>query len=305
MPVLKRMTMAQVARRAGVSRSAVSAAFSNRATTLGLNPTTRDRIQKAAAEMGYQPNILSRSFIKQKSYLIGMLGREVFFLFTLETLKGIEVILETTDYSLLTFYNGSRADDQAKHLQKSLSRRIDGIILVGAPEPAGGPNQRLVKQLQDSGMPIVQIYRRMFPGVPVVMMDDELSGYLAARHLIELGHRRIAHVTHGGYRDQDLPGRDADALPRCEGYLRAVGEAGLEPIIFTFDRSGYFGLGSNEYAGYCAEPARQLVSDRRLTGVTTFNDYTSIGLIHNLRDAGVRVPEDISMVGYDNAETGA
>ena len=297
--------MAQVAERAGVSRSAVSAAFSKRPTTVVLNPSTRAQIHKVAEELGYRPNILSRSFIKQRSFLIGMLGREVFFLFALETIKGVEHVLETTDYSLLTFYHGSWAEDQARHLKKSLSRRVDGLIIVGAPEAADGPNHRLLAQLREQGMPIVQIYRKIFPEIPVVMMDDEQSGYMAARHLIELGHKRIAHVTHSGYVDKALPGTDTDAKKRCEGYVRAMREADLEPAVLAFDRTGTYGLGANDYTGYCREVAKRLAFDLpRFTGATTFNDYTTIGLLHNLIGMGVRVPDDLSIVGYDNAEAG-
>ena len=305
MDVLGKVTMAQVAQRAGVSRSAVSAAFTNRPTTVGLNPATRAQIHKIAKELGYRPNILSRSFIKQRSYLIGMLGSESFFLFALETIKGIEDAIEMTDFSLLSFYHGSGASDQAKHLQKSISRRVDGMIIVGAPETADGPNHRLVKQLQNAGMPIVQIHRKMFADIPLVSMDDEASGYLATRHLIELGHRRIAHVTHSQYQDQELPGQNSNARGRSDGYQRAMREAGLKPAVLPFDRSGFYGLGSNDYTGYCAQVAQQLASSApRFTGVTTFNDYTTIGLVHNLARLGLRVPEDISIIGYDNAEAG-
>jgi DNA-binding LacI/PurR family transcriptional regulator len=147
----------------------------------------------------------------------------------------------------------------------------------------------------------------MFPGIPVVMMDDEQSGYLAARHLIGLGHRRIVHVTHGGYKDEELPGKYADAKQRCAGYLRAMRESGLKPAVLTFDRTpGTFGLGSNDYTHYCSDLARQLVATPdRCSGITTFNDYTAIGLLHNFTKMGVRVPDDISLVGYDNAEVGA
>jgi LacI family transcriptional regulator len=305
MDVLGRVTMTQVAQRAGVSRSAVSAAFTDRPTTVGLNPATRAQIHKIAKELGYRPNILSRSFIKQRSYLIGMLGSEAFFPFALETNKGIEDALETTDFSLLSFYHGNDAQDQTKHLQKCISRRVDGMIIVGAPERADGPNHRLIKQLQDAGMPIVQIHRKMFGNVPLVAMDDEQSGYLAARHLIESGHRHIAHVTHSRYRDQELPGQDANARNRCDGYQRAMREAGFESTVFTFDRSGIFGLGPNDYSGYCAALAKRLAtSSPRFTAVTTFNDYTTIGLLHNLNQLRVRVPEDISIIGYDNIEAG-
>src|SRR5882757_3424529 len=103
---MEQVTMAEVAEKAGVSRSAVSAAFSGRASTAVLRAETRIRILDVAKQLDYQPNILSRSFIKQQSFLISLLGREAFFLFAMQTIKGIEDVLEPTDYSLLTVYNG-------------------------------------------------------------------------------------------------------------------------------------------------------------------------------------------------------
>jgi LacI family transcriptional regulator len=302
---LNRVTMAQVARRAGVSRSAVTAALSQRATTVGLNPDTRAQIRKIAEELGYRPNLLSRSFIKQKSYLISMLGSEAFFLFALETIRGIEDVLEQSEYSLLAFYHGSDSVDQTKHLQKSLSRRVDGLIIVGAAECADGPNHRLLREMQQSGMPVLQIYRRTFLGVPAVLMDEEKAGFLSTRHLIERGHRHIAHVTYREYRDELLPGTHVEAKLRCDGYVRAMREAGLEATILTHHQFGENGSGLDDFMSRCSEPARRLAESRpRITGVTTFNDYTAIGLLHNLREMGVSVPGDISIIGYDNAEAG-
>ncbi|HEX4125040.1 MAG TPA: LacI family DNA-binding transcriptional regulator [Tepidisphaeraceae bacterium] len=306
----KRVTMAQVARRAGVSRSAVTAALSDRVSTVGLNPATRRQIRKVAEELGYQPNILSRSFIKQRSYLIGMIATENFFLFTLETIKGIEDVLEATDYSLLAYYHGSGAEEQSKQLQKAISRRVDGMIIMAAAEPADGPNHRQIAQMQKSGVPVVQIHRRAYPGVPTIMMDEEESSFLAVRHLIVLGHRRIAHVTYRGYREPEFPGEHAEAQLRANGYARAMRDAGLDPAICEFDRAGHFGIGSNDYTGHCEATAQQLADTARhfaaakprITGITTFNDYTAIGLIHNFNALGMQVPRDVSIVGYDNTE---
>src|SRR5258708_3473384 len=107
MAEFRSMTMAQVARRAKVSRSAVSAALSDKATTVVLSQRTRTRILKVAEELGYKPNILSQSFIKQRSFLIGLIGREVFFVFALDTLKGIEEVLRPTSFSLLNTYDAN------------------------------------------------------------------------------------------------------------------------------------------------------------------------------------------------------
>lgn len=294
------MTMAHVARRAKVSRSAVSAALSSKASTVVLSARTRTRILKAAQELGYKPNILSQSFIKQRSFLIGLIGREAFFVFALDTLKGIEEILRPTHFSLLTTYDGNWSEDQANHLEKHTSRKVEGIILIGAPERAGGPNHRTVKELQDRGVPIVQLYRPIFPNVPVVMMDEEQAGYLETCHLLELGHRKIAHVTHEDYLDQELPGKHGDALYRYSGYRRAMAEAGLEQRVLLMSGSALF------HPPYVAakssdSTAKRLVSEG-FTAATAFNDYFVIELIAQLADLGVRVPDDISLVGYDNIE---
>jgi LacI family transcriptional regulator len=298
----EQITMAHVAERAGVSRSAVSAAFSDRASTAVLRSETRRRILAAAEQLGYRPNILSRSFIKQRSFLIGMLGREAYFLFALETIKGIEDVLEETDYSLLTMYRGDGELDQAQHLRKCVSRRVDGIIVVGVPERPDGPNHQTIRTLQKRGMPIVQVYQRLYPDVPGVVIDDEYSGYLATQHLLELGHRRIAHVTHNQYQDLDLPGKHGNALGRYRGYCRAMKEAGLQSHVLPFARQSS-AMGSHDYSAWCADAARELATGpQRFTAATTFNDFVVIGLINSLSGMGLKVPQDISLVGYDNIE---
>lgn len=297
----KSTTMVKVARRAKVSRSAVSAALSNKASTVVLSEQTRARILKAARELGYRPNILSQSFIKQRSFLIGLIGREAFFVFALDTIKGLEEVLRPTQFSLLVTYDGNWSDDQSNHLEKHLSRRVDGLIIIGAPERAGGPNHRTIKEMQERGVPVVQLYRPIFPNVPVVMIDEERAAYLETQHLLELGHRKIAHVTHDGYLDQELPGKYGDALYRYNGYRRAMQEAGLEPHVFTMSGSTLFHppTASERPAN---TTANRLVSEG-FTAAVAFNDYFVIELISQLADLGVRVPDDISLVGYDNVVT--
>jgi LacI family transcriptional regulator len=297
----EQITMADVAQSAGVSASAVSAAFSNRASTTVLRDETRQRILRAAEKLGYRPNILSRSFIKQQSFLIGLIVRESFFVFALETIKGIEEVIQDTDYSLLTYYHGSDAATQSEHLRKSLGRRVDGLIIAGAPEHLDGPIHKIIKRLREKRTPVVQLYRPMFPDAPVVMTDDRQTGRLATRHLLELGHRRIAHVTHSFYDDLELPGQYADARNRFEGYREAMLDAGLEPRVVTFSRDSHK-LKSKDYTACCVDPARILVAEG-YTAATVFNDHAAIGLIHAFSAMGVRVPADISLVGYDNVES--
>ncbi|HEY3325429.1 MAG TPA: LacI family DNA-binding transcriptional regulator [Planctomycetota bacterium] len=292
--------MKEVAQRAGVSRSAVSAALSGKPSTIALSDDTRQRIKQIAGELGYERNILAQSFIKQKSYLVSLLSREEHFVYALETTKGIEEVIENLDYSLLIYYGGTTADDQAKHLQRCLDRKVEGLIVAVAPEKTGGTHAQQIKALYADGLPVVQIYRKLIPELPVVMTSDLKAGELGTRYLIEMGHKRIAHFTHDHYLDPDRTGLNRDALERYQGYEQAMRAAGLEPYAVTYPAATYRGTGYSRGARQYAE----LISAHpaRFTAVTTFSDYTAIGLLKGMQDRGVRVPDDISIIGYDDIE---
>jgi LacI family transcriptional regulator len=292
-----------VARLAGVTKAVVSVVLSGRQSTLGVSEVTRRRVLRAVKQLDYQPSPIGRALAHNKSSLVALLGREAYFVFALETIKGIEEVLREKDYSLLTYYDGSAAADQARHLCLALGRRVDGLIVAGSPESARGPNHRRIAALRRAGMPVVQLYRRVFPKVPVVMTDERAAGYLAAQHLLALGHRSIAHVTHDQYRDSRLPGTYSDALQRYEGYVRAMREAGLQPAVVTYHTRTYMGLDYLE----SVQPAADVLARRGspFTAVTCYCDYTAIGLMHALRARGRRVPEDISVVGYDDVDAAA
>jgi LacI family transcriptional regulator len=291
------VNMAEIARQAGVSKAAVSVAFSGRKGKIGVSEETRKRVLKIAAKLGYSPNPMGRSLSMKKSHLIALLGRESYFVFALDTIKGIESVLRDRDYSLLTYYDGSWADDQARHLRLALDRRVDGLIIAGAPEAPDGANHKRVADLRKKGVPVVQLYRRIYPDVPVVMTDEDRAGYLATHHLLELGHTRIAHVTHSAYLDRELPGTHADALQRAQGYERAMREAGLKPQVIDYDAQTMVGLDYTRLV----KPAVDQLRHGGFTAATCFCDYVAIGVMNQLAAAGVRVPKDFSVVGYDNA----
>ena len=294
--------MREIARRLGVSRPAVSAALSDRPYTIALSGALRERIRRAAAEMGYRRNVLAQSFIKQRSTLVGFLGRREYFLYALETLGGIESVLDAKGYSTLAFLHGDTPEDQWRHLQRCLDRRVDGLIVAGAPEGPRGRVTRLIGELRKKGFPLVQVYRRTFPGVPVVMVDDTRIGALQTAHLIGLGHARIAHYTHDGYLARERPVQDRDARERYEGYAQAMREAGLEPEAVTFPVGRYFPLAGGYAPGAASEAARLLGRPARFTAAVCFNDYVALGLLKGARALGRRVPGNLSIVGYDDVD---
>ncbi len=290
--------MQDIARLAGCSPGAASVALSGRKSSIGVSEKTRACVLEVAREHGYRPNRVARSLSDGKSYTIALLGRETYFVYALETIKGIEDVLRERDYSLLVYYDGARAEDQERHLSMALDRHADGLIVVGCPESPRGDNHRRIANLRKQGIPVVQIYRRIFPDVPVVMTDESAAGYAATRHLLELGHVRVAHVTHADYEDLAFPGEASGARKRAEGYAQAMRESGLEPRIVTYPSPAVGGVGYSEL------PAKVVTTLRRakMTAATCFCDYTAIGLISAFRARGVRVPDDFSIVGYDNIE---
>ena len=296
------VTMRDIARRLGVSRPAVSAALSGRPSTIGLSDALRERIRREAGALGYRPNLLARSFIKQRSYLVGFLGRAEYFLYAYETLSALERALDPAGVSILSFLHGDTAADQQRHLQRCLDRRADGLIVAAAAEGARGPMARRVAGLRRAGFPVVQVYRRIFRDVPVVMTDDEAIGYRATRHLLELGHRRIVHYTHDAYVDRRNPGQDRDARDRRAGYVRALREAGLKPAVVTFPTARYFPLDAGFAPGAREGAPRVASHPARFTAAVCFNDYIALGLLRGLRQSGLDVPRDFSIAGYDDID---
>jgi len=297
---MAQVNMTAVAQRAGVSTAAVSVALSGRIGRIKVSEATRERILAAAAELGYSANPLGRSLVMQKSFLVALLGRESFFVFALETIKGIESVLREMDYSLLVYYDGSWAADQARHLKLATERRSDGLILVGAPESAEGTNHQRVEALRQSGLPLVQLYRPMYPDIPTVMVDHEAVGYQQVKQLLKSGHKRIVHVTHDSYLDDELPGTHADALQGWQGYQRAMLDAGLEPRVLTYP------IGYPHDFGYIRRASAPLIPALRdFTAAACYCDFNAIAISGLLQEAGLRVPQDFSLIGYNDAELAA
>ena len=136
----------------------------------------------------------------------------------------------------------------------------------------------------------------------MVMVDDGAIGALAARHLVGLGHRRIVHYTYDDYVDRIDPGRNRDARDRWEGCARALREAGLEAAVATFPTGRYFPLTHGCAPGAVEGAAGLLDHPARFTAAVCFNDYVALGLMRGARSRGLRVPEDLSVVGYDDLD---
>ena len=269
-------TIRDVAEQAGVSKSLVSLVMQNAPNVSDHN---RQRVLTVARELGYRPNAAARSLVRQRSFLIGVLVSDFGNPFFAELLEGIEEAAVTAEYRAL-FNTGSRvAERELIALEALLQLRTDGLILA-SPRFSDGELDRVPR-----GIPIVMVGRdTSATGVDVVMNDDGRGSELIVDHLAGLGHRRIAHL-HGG------PGAGAKA--RLDGFLAAMERRDLEPIVFE--------AGFTERDG--ARAAEMLLQVGPLpTAVFAANDVAAMGAMRVLEAAGLRIPEDVSLVGYDNVD---
>ncbi len=268
----RRPTLADVAGRAGVSTALVSIVMRG---VPGASPANRERILKVAADLGYVPDSRARLLRQERSHLLGVMFG-VHQLFHADVVEGIYSAAETTGYDVvLSAVTDARSERRA--VDTLLADRCEALILVGPHSPKTWLAE-LARRL-----PVVAVARSVNgPGVDVVCTADAKGIGLAVDHLVELGHTRLVHIDGG-----QAPGADQ----RRRGYRGAMRRHGLEPVLVPG--------GLAEIDGADAT-ARLLAAGDLPTGILAYNDRCATGVLDTLYRAGVKVPTEVSVVGFDD-----
>ncbi len=269
-----------IARQAGVSYSTVSRALSN---SPRVKAETRHRIQQLAAEMGYLPSAVARSLVTRRTMTLGVVVSTITDLFFAEVIQSIEeTALQYKYQAIVASSNGERLRE-LEAIRALLERRVDGIILVSAccrrEDLAGnGPD-----------VPVVSINNlgREHLGYSIEV-DDVDGGRQATRHLLALGHRRIAHITG--------PSEDWDSVERREGYTQELQAWGV-PVD-----SSLIVHGGNRPPDGVRAMERLLTLRPRPTAVFCYNDAVALGAMRAAYAAGLRIPQHLSVVGFDDID---
>jgi DNA-binding LacI/PurR family transcriptional regulator len=244
---------------------------------------TRIKVLEAVRELGYQPNLLARSLINQKSSFVYVIVPDVANPFYAELTKGVEMIAIREKYDIILSSAHRNELLEAKHLEAAKGRMADGVILV-LPSMEEKKLAHYARQI-----PLVVVDRDVeTDGVDTVFIDQLAGAQSAVKHLLDLGHRKIAYIAGD-------PSIQNNGL-RHEGYCRSLESSNLKPEHEYFFQGDFtFESGCRAFTGYMAIP-----NERRPTALFAASDLMALGFMHNAYDHGVQIPRDISVVGFDD-----
>ncbi|MGB9777063.1 MAG: LacI family DNA-binding transcriptional regulator [Anaerolineae bacterium] len=275
-----RPTIQDVARRAGVSRQTVSRVLNNKGE---VRPETRQRVLAAIEELNYRPNAVARSMVRGHTCTLGCIAPTLTDFTFASIIEGAQAEARCRGYFILT---GSAPTEQEVEslLEEFLHRQVDGLMVFN---PYADGRFRHLRPLMESGIPIV--YLGNTPrGEPVssVRCDDQDGGFRATRYLLELGHTAIATVT--GPSNEECVG------DRLNGYRRALEESGLSADDRMVVRGDWSALSGYRAVRFLLE------ASMTFTAVFAQNDQMAVGAIRALEEAGLQVPRDVSVIGFDD-----
>ncbi len=278
------ISIKDIARVTNISYSTVSRALNN---SPRVKLETREHIQRVAAEMGYLPSAVARSLVTRRTNTIGIVVTKITDLFFAEVIQGIEETALNSGQNVILTNSDGKPDRELAAIQNLRERRVDGIILVAACANQESKRRLFTSTGFDTPIVIINNVHREHIGHSIET-DNMDGGRQASQHLLALGHRRIAYIAG--------PTTEWDGVERQSGYEQALHEAGLaiDPALIV--------RGDNRPAGGLKAMQQLLALAAPPTAVFCYNDATALGAMRAAHAAGLRIPQDLSIVGFDDID---
>jgi len=275
------VTIKDVARQAGVSVGTASQALRG---SPAVREATRRRVLVVAKRLRYQPSALARGLVTRRTHTVGLLISDIANPFFIRAVRAVEDVAQENGYNVILCNTDEDPAKETQYLRVLMEKRVDGIILATT-----GASRRAVREIRWRRIPLV-LFDRELPGVAtnVVKVDGILGGRLATQHLLDLGHRRIG-IIHG-------PRDRSTGAERLEGYLAALRVANVRPAAELIHEGNF-----KQDSGHRLTRAL-LEMSRPPTALFCTNNLMTVGALRALREANVRIPDDLSLVGYDDME---
>jgi len=275
--------MKDIAREMGLSTVTISKVLRGHSD---ISEDTRKRVLKRMKELNYHPNLAARALITGRTSTIGLVVPDLLHPFFAQVAKAVSAGTRGQGYSLIITSSEEDPELERQEIEQLLARRVDVMLIASAQSTV-----ETFRRIEERKIPYILI-DRCFAGLTAnfVGVDDEAVGAIATDHLIDQGCRRIAHI-----RGPET----STAVGRLEGYLRALAARQLEPLPGHIVSIGSSGDDRGQPGGY--EATRKLLSaEQRPDGIFCFNDPIALGAMRAILDAGLRIPEDIAVVGCGN-----
>ena len=272
------VTLKDVATHVGLTAGTVSAVLNNAPSARSIPEHTRQRIQAAARELNYRPNFLARSLRKMRTYTIGLIIEEIGDAYGSLVISGVEACLRRHNYFFLTVIHRHDAAMLHNYSQLLLERAVEGFITID------------ISLLEPLPLPTVSVAgHRTLKGVTNIVLDQETGARAALEHLVGLGHRKIAFMKGQPY--------SSDSEGRWDAIRKAACELGL-----AMDPDLVVNLEFDDPSPQLGYPyAKQLLARHKpFTALFAYNDISAIGAIRALQEEGLRIPQDVSVVGFDD-----
>ncbi len=274
------VTIREVAKKAGVSTSTVSHVLNE---SRPVSASTTSRVRRAMEELQYKPNAVARSLRRKHTLTLGLIVPDSSNPFFAEMARGVEDYAFDQGYSVIFGSSNGNLEREYAYLQVLIEKQVEGLVFVSA-----GESSQNIKSLQSKNIPVV-ILDREFEGIRAdyLTSDNRWGGILATEHLISLGHRVIGCITG--------PSAIASSTRRLLGYREALEAHSISYCPDLVVEGDY-----TTTSGYEATKKFLAMGSQRPTAIFALNDMMAIGCLGAIYEAGLRVPEDIAVVGFDD-----